>query len=42
MKDELGGKIMSKFVALRLKTFSYLTEVYGKNKNPKGTKRYVI
>ena len=27
MKDELGGKIMIEFVALRPKTYSYLTDV---------------
>ena len=26
MKDELGGKIMAKFVWLRAKTYSYLTD----------------
>ena len=26
MKDELGGKILSEFVALRPKTYSYLTD----------------
>ena len=26
MKDELGKKIMVKFVGLRLKTYSYLTD----------------
>ena len=26
MKDELGGKIMREFAALRAKTYSYLTK----------------
>ena len=45
MKDELGGKIMTEFVALRPKTYSHLT-VDGKNdsgthvnKKAKGTKK---
>ena len=42
MKDELGGKIMKEFAALRAKTYSYLTENSGENKNAKGTKEYVI
>ena len=42
MKDELGGKIMKEFAALRAKTCSYLTENSGENKNAKGTKEYVI
>ena len=42
MKDELGGKIMREFAALRAKTYSYLTENSGENKNAKGTKEYVI
>ena len=37
MKDELGGEIMAKFVALRPKTYSYL-----KNDVDKGTKKGVI
>ena len=42
MKDELGGKIMKEFAALRAKTYSYLTENSGENKKAKGTKEYVI
>ena len=37
-KDELGGKIITEFVALRLKVYSYLDD-YGKDhKKAKGTK----
>ena len=39
MKDELGGKIMTEFVALRPKTFSYLTDDCEEDKKAKGTKK---
>ena len=44
MKDELGGKIITEFVALRPRTYSYLTDdcEEDKDKKPKGTKKYVI
>ena len=42
MKDELGGKTMTKFVELRAKTFSYLTDDGSEDKNAKGTKKWVI
>ena len=42
MKDELGGKIMTKFVALRPKTYSYLTDDCKEDKKAKGTKKCVI
>ena len=42
MKDELGGKIMTKFVALRPKTYSYLTDDCEEDKKAKGTKKCVI
>ena len=38
MKDELGGKIMTEFVALRPKTYSYLTDDCKEDRNAKGTK----
>ena len=39
MKDELGGKIMIKFVALRPKTYSYLMDDDSEAKKAKGTKK---
>ena len=42
MKDELGGKIITEFVALRPKTYSYLTDDCEEDKKAKGTKKYVI
>ena len=50
-KDEIGGKIMTKFVALRAKTYSFLIDEYTDedyeknrivNKKPKGTKKCVV
>ena len=41
-KDELGGKIMKKFVALRAKTYAYLMEDGGEHKKANGTKKCVI
>ena len=42
MKDELGGKIMTKFVGLRTKTYSYLIDDGSEDKKAKGTKKCVI
>ena len=45
MKDELGAKIMTKFAALRPKTYSYLMEDDGIHltmKKANGTKKCVI
>ena len=42
MKNELGTKIMTKFVGLRQKTFSYLIDGGSGNKNTKGTKKQII
>ena len=39
MKDELGGKIMTK---IRPKSFSYLMDDDGSVKKTKGTKKFVI
>ena len=42
MKDELGGKIMTESVALRPKTYSYLTDDCEEDKKAKGTNKCVI
>ena len=42
MKDELGGEIITEFVTLRPKTYSYLTDDSKEDKKAKGTKRYII
>ena len=42
MKDELGGKIMREFAALRVKTCNYLTDDGDEDKKAKGTKKCVI
>ena len=42
MKDELGGKIITEFVTLRPKTYSYLTDDDKEDKKAKGTKKCVI
>ena len=42
MKDELRGKIMTEFAALRPKTYSYLMDDGNSDKKAKGTKKCVI
>ena len=42
MKDELGGRIITEFVVLRPKTYSYLTDDCKEDKKAKGTKKCVI
>ena len=42
MKDELGRKIITEFVTLRPKTYSYLTDDCKEDKKAKGTKKCVI
>ena len=42
MKDELGGKIITEFAAVRPKTYSYLTDDCKEDKKAKGTKKCVI
>ena len=38
MKDELGGKIMTKFFGVRAKTYSYLRDDDSEDKKAKGAK----
>ena len=42
MKDELGGKIMTEFAALRPKIYSYLMDDSKNDKKAKGTKKCLI
>ena len=42
MKDELGGRVITEFVTLRPKTYSYLTDDFKEDKKAKGTKKCVI
>ena len=42
LKDELGGKIITEFVAPRPKAYAYLDDDSNDHKKGKGTKKYVI
>ena len=42
MEDELGGKIITEFVTLRPKTYSFLTDDGKEDKKAKGTKKCII
>ena len=42
MKDELGGGIITEFVVLRPKTYSYITDEFIEMKKAKGTKKCII
>ena len=42
MKEELGGKFMTEFIALRPKTYSYLMDDGNSDKKAKGLKKCVI
>ena len=42
MKDESGGKIITEFVTLRPKTYSYSTDDSKEDKKAKGTKKCII
>ena len=42
MKDELGGRVITEFIALRPKTYSYLTDDCKEDKKAKETKKCVI
>ena len=41
MKDELGGRIMTGFIALRAKTYAYVIDDNGEVKKATGTKKCV-
>ena len=40
-KDELGGKVMIEFCALKPKTYAYLIDDDSEKKKPKGTKKCI-
>ena len=42
MRNKLGGKIMTKFLALRAKTYSYLIDDGSKDKKAKETKKCLM
>ena len=42
MKDELGGKLMKEFTALRPKMYCYVTDDRFVDKKAKGTKKCII
>ena len=42
IKDELGGKVITKFVGLRAKTYSYLIDDGSEDKTAEGTKKCII
>ena len=42
MKDELGGGIITEFIALRPKTYSYTTDEFIEMKKAKGTKKCIM
>ena len=42
MKDELGGDIITEFLALRPKAYSYITNDFIEMKKAKGTKKCVV
>ena len=42
MKDELGGDIITEFVALRPKAYSYIKNYFIEMKKAKGTEKCVV